>query len=136
MALTTGTIQKVDADRRLVFGWAYGAVSRDGAQVVDHSGDVIDAAALGDFEDAAYAYVLDSRDGSEMHVTKGVSRLVESVFVTPEKLAAMGLPGDATPTGWWVGFRIDDDAVLQKVRDGVLTMFSIGGLGEREEIPA
>jgi len=44
-----GTVQKVDEEQRLVFGWAYVA-KKDGADVVDHSGDVVGQAALEDLE--------------------------------------------------------------------------------------
>jgi len=129
--LLSGRIHKVDDERRLVFGWAYVAKTAGGDQVTDHSGDEVDPENL---EEVAYDYVLHSRDGGEMHVAKGVSRLVESLVVTKEKLSGMGLAEDALPAGWWVGFRVDDDAVWKRVKDGELAMFSIGGTGTREEI--
>src|SRR5688572_12935003 len=98
----SGKISKLDEDKRLVFGWAYVAVDKSGAAVTDHSGDVMVPETL---EDCVYEYVLESREGTEMHVAKGVSRLVESFACTPEKLQKMGVDADALPTGWWVGFR-------------------------------
>jgi hypothetical protein len=131
--LFTGKIEKLDEDQRMVFGWAYVAVTKTGDQVTDHSGDEVDPANL---EDVAYDYVLHSREGGEMHVEKGVSTLVESVVITKEKLEAWGLAEDALPLGWWVGFHVTDDAVWKRVKDGELGMFSIGGTGTREEITA
>jgi hypothetical protein len=128
--LTTGRIEKLDDERRLVFGWAYVAKTAGGEQVTDHSQDEVDPANL---ELVAYDYVLDSREGGEMHVAKGVSRLVESIVFTKEKLAALGVAEDALPEGWWVGFKIDDDAVWKGVKDGKYKMFSIGGAGTRTE---
>lgn len=129
--LLAGRITKTDDDQRLVFGWAYVAKQADGSQVTDHSGDEVEPANL---EKVVYDYVLHSRDGGEMHVAKGVSRLVETVVVTTEKLAAWGLAEDAMPAGWWVGFQVEDDAVWKRVKGGELTMFSIGGTGIRTEI--
>jgi len=127
-----GDIFKVDTDRRLVFGWA-SVVSKAGAEdaLVDRQGDVLD---LDTLEAAIYAYVQDSRDADEMHKRAGVGTLVESLLFTPEKIAKMGLPPDAVPVGWWVGFHITNDDVWDRVKKGQYKMFSIRGLGQRQEI--
>ena len=84
-------ISKLDDDRHLAFGWAY-VTDDDGQVSVDHSGDFIDKAALTDLEDAAYDFVLVSREADDMHVkVGGVAKLVESVMITPEKAEAMGI---------------------------------------------
>lgn len=124
-------IAKLDAERRIVFGWAYTA-ELGGKPVVDHSGDFIDKDALGDLENAVYAFNLDSRAADENHERfEGVGRLVESVIFTPEKLQKMGLPENAR-LGWWTGFKIDDMAVWAKVKSGELGALSIRGVGDRE----
>jgi hypothetical protein len=125
------TVIKSDDDRRLVFGWASVAVRVDGESVVDFQNDVIDIAEL---EQAAYAYVVDFGMAGEMHERGGVGVLVESVVFTKEKAAAMGIPEDVLPQGWWVGFKITDDEVWQKVKNGEYSMFSIEGTAAREEI--
>lgn len=124
-------IQKVDEERRTIFGYAYVAKKVDGTQVTDHSGDEVDPANL---EEVAYDYVLNSREGDEMHTESVTAHIIESFVITPEKLEKMGLAPDALPSGWWVGFYIDSEAVWKKVKDGTLKMFSIGGTGTREEI--
>lgn len=130
----SGDFAKVDDERRLAFGWAYVA-DDDGVVVADHSGDFVDKLALPDLEDAAYDYVLKSREADEMHVRlSGVAQLVESVMITPEKMSAMGMTG--TRTGWWVGFKVQDDGVWQKVKDGTYSAFSIRGRGRREKVDA
>lgn len=127
-----GSFAKYDDDRRLAFGWAYVA-DDDGNVVMDHSGDFVDKAALPDLEEAAYEYVLNSREADEMHEKfEGIAKIVESVMVTPEKLQAMGLEG--TRTGWWVGFKVHDDDVWEKVKNGTYSAFSIRGRGYREEV--
>ncbi len=127
-----GQFAKQDDERQLAFGWAYTAQIGD-ELVVDHSGDFIDKAALPSLEDAAYAYVLESREADEMHETfEGVAKLVESLMLTPEKAEAMGIETDRI--GWWVGFKIEDKAVWAKVKDGTYSAFSIRGSGTREEV--
>lgn len=132
-----GEFSKFDDDKRVAFGWA-SITDIDGAPVVDRQGDVIK---IDDLEDAAYAYVLESRVGGEMHrkeIQKGVkfgpkkvATLVESMVFTPEKVEKMGLPVGAIPNGWWVGFKVEDEAVWGKVKKGDYAGFSIHGMGKR-----
>jgi hypothetical protein len=127
-------ISKLDDERHLAFGWAY-VTEEDGEIAVDHSGDFIDKAALSDLEDAAYEFNLISREADDMHVkVEGVAKLVESVMITPEKAEAMGIT--TKKYGWWLGFKIEDEAVWAKVKSGERSQFSISGTGEREELMA
>jgi hypothetical protein len=136
-ALTiAGTISKVDEDQRQVFGWA-SVTEVNGRPVIDRQNDMIDTYEI---EKAAYEYVLNSRVGGEMHervkkdAPKQVGTLIESMVLTPEKIAKMGLPED-TPRGWWIGFQIAKDERGDKawdlVKKGKYTSFSIHGLGKR-----
>jgi len=124
-------IVKLDDDNHLVFGWANVSIRKDGDVVVDSYDDIIDPETL---EAAAYLFNLDFRETGVMHKGASVGRLVESFFVTPEKLDKMGLPANAMPAGWWVGFHVEDDAVWKSVKDGTYSMFSIQGTAIREEV--
>lgn len=136
-----GEFSKFDEDKRLAFGWA-SVVKVNGEPVVDRQGDYI---GIGDIEDAAYVYVEKSRVGGDMHRRVGgkdlagedrphhVADLVESMVFTPEKIAKMGLPDDF-PVGWWVGFKVHDDASWTEVKEGRRTGFSIHGKGIRKEV--
>lgn len=121
----TGNIAKRDDEKFLVFGWA------SMADVEDSQGDVI---SIDELEKAAYDFVLHSRNGGEMHEVFGVSTLIESFIVTPEKLTALGLAEDALPQGWWVGFKVHDTEAWQKIKNGDYSMFSIGGRAIREAV--
>lgn len=66
-----------------------------------------------------------------MHERGGVAVLVESVVFTEEKMRAMGIPAGTVPVGWWIGFRVLDEEVWEKVKDGTYLMFSIEGEAER-----
>lgn len=114
-------IKKID-DKHLIFGFA------SVAEIVDAHGDIISSSEL---EKAAYDFVLHSRAGHEMHQTKTVGRLIESIVFTKEKLKALGLPEDSLRNSWWVGFKIDDEEVWQKIKSGEYKMFSIGGKARR-----
>jgi len=126
-----GEISKVDTDKRQVFGWA-SIVEINGEPVVDLQGDYID---IDEIEKSAYDYVIKSRKGGEMHRRDGeapvhVSDMIESFLVTPEKKEKLGLP-DSVPTGWWVGYQINDDDAWNLVKSGKRTGFSIHGRGQR-----
>jgi len=129
-----GEIAKMDTDKRQVFGWCT-VTHVNGEEVVDLQGDYIP---LEEIEKAAYTYVVDSRKGGDMHSRDGelplhTSDMVESFVVTPEKLSKMGLPQDALPHGWWVGFKVNDEKQWDMVKSGERTGFSIHGSGKRVE---
>lgn len=127
----SGDFAKADADKQQVFGWA-SVVEVDGEPVVDLQGDYISA---DEMEKAGYEYVMKSRKGGDMHLRDDwspvqKSDMIESFIVTEEKRSAMGLP-DSVPTGWWVGFQVQDPDVWAKVKSGERTGFSIHGHGKR-----
>lgn len=122
------TVVKSDGDRRLVFGWANVTVRVDGEQIVDLQKDIIDT---GELENAVYKYVASFGTAGEMHRRGGVGRVIESVVFTKEKAAALGIPPDILPEGWWIGFQITDEAVWEKIKNGEYSMFSIEGTAVR-----
>ena len=124
-------IRKSDDDKMLAFGWANVAITADGEQVTDLQKDVVDPEIL---EQAAYNFVELYREGGEMHERGGCAVLVESVAFTKEKMAAMGIPEGIVPEGWWIGFKVTDPDVWEKVKSGEYPMFSIEGEAIREEI--
>lgn len=126
-------ISKADADKQQIFGWA-SVVEVNGEPVVDLQGDRI---SVDEMEKAGYEYVMKSRKGGDMHLRDNwspiqKSEMIESFIVTPEKRDAMGLP-DSVPTGWWVGFKVQDPDVWSKVKSGERTGFSIHGHGRRSD---
>ena len=126
----TMKVCKVDEEEQLVFGWASVSADESGRMVVDHDGEVIEPAEL---EEAAYDFVLEAREAGQMHKGDSIGRMVESLVMTPEKAAAMGL--DVPPlNGWWVGMKIDDADAFEKIKNGTYSMFSIQGTCEPEEV--
>lgn len=129
-------ISKLDEDKRQVFGWA-SVVEKNGQPVVDLQGDFIP---VEEMERAGYDYVRKSRKAGDMHARDGmgprvVGEMIESFVVTPEKKQALGLSDDI-PTGWWVGFQIEDDQVWADIKSGKRTGFSVHGTGKRTPLDA
>lgn len=127
-------ISKMDTDKRQVFGWA-SIIEIDGEPVVDYQDDVMTIETV---EKAAYDYVKSSRKGGNQHQRNGeeplhVSDMIESFLVTKEKKEQMGLP-DSVPTGWWVGFQVNDEDTWQEVKSGKKRALSIHGSGVRKEV--
>ncbi len=109
------------------------AAKANGEPVVNHQGDVWESE---DLEETAYKYVLQLWDAGEEH-TPGMrknAKLVESIVFKKEKMAAIGIPEGIVPEGWWVGFKVLDDLIWQKIKDGQYTMFSVEGHGIREPV--
>lgn len=124
-------IARLDKDRQIVFGWANVSVRCSGETVVDSHGDSIHP---GDLESAAYEFTMHFGETGERHKGETKGRLIESFFVTPDKLQAMGLKKDALPQGWWVGFKVFDKKAWSRIKIGKHRMFSIQGMARREEV--
>lgn len=125
------TITKSDDEKRLAFGWASVSLTADGEEIEDWQKDIIEPEEL---ENAAYNFVLLYREGGEMHERGGAAVLVESVVFTEEKMKAIGIPEGTLPVGWWIGFKVLDEDVWEKVKSGEYPMFSIEGEAERVEV--
>lgn len=125
-------ISKIDEDKRLVYGWAYITHDPSGQVNIDKSGDFVDD--VEEIEKAAYDFVLHSRNADADHTNVKGGTLVESIVFTPEKIAKMGLPEGVMPLGWWVGFKIEDDATWDRVKKGELKAFSVHGKGVRQKV--
>ena len=124
-------IMKSDDDKMLAFGWASVSMRVDGELIEDWQKDIVEPDEL---ENAAYEFVLLYREGGEMHERGGAAVLIESVVFTAEKMLAMGIPAGTLPVGWWIGFKVLDKEVWEKVKDGTYQMFSIEGEAERVEV--
>lgn len=129
----TADIKKFNPEKQMIFGWASIIEWPNGSAVVDSQQDIIEICEL---ENAAYDFVLHVREASDMHdkSTIGIGRLVESVVFSREKQQSMGIPEGILPIGWWIGFKIYDDAVWEGIKSGKYRAFSIGGMGTRTEI--
>ena len=133
-------IAKIDLERRLFGGWAYIAHARDGSQVVDHSGDVVDTPeAWQALSDSFVEYALESRSGDLDHVEFGAADLVEMFISDGEKRSALGLPDGSLPDGVYVSFKARSSPagrrLWEQVKSGAIRSLSIVGDGWRESLP-
>lgn len=120
-------ISKVDADKRIVLGWAYKSLDAAGAPYVDHSGEHIPMSEL----EALPAPWGDSDTSGSMHCERGLARLIGWLTVDAQEREALGFgPGDQ---GLVVKMRIVDDALWKRIKSGELTALSIEG--EAEKVP-
>ena len=126
------TVTKADTSLGVVFGWASVVEYPFGdtrVAVVDKQGDLIPPSVM---EQAVVKFMLDSRNSGVMHDGDAVGTVVESAFLSPEKLLAMGFPAEVaklSPSGWWIGVKVKDD-LMALVQAGVYKMFSIQGEAE------
>ena len=114
-----------------VFGWGSVSVGDDGALIIDHHRDVIEP---GDLERAVYEFTKAARQVDTMHEREPVGRLIESLYVSPEKLQAMDLTGPPR-CAWWAGFEVTDSDTIARVKSGELSEFSIDCMARRVELP-
>jgi hypothetical protein len=127
-----GEIAKADKAKKNVFGWAYVTHDVNGEVVIDKSGEFVDD--YEEIEKAAYQFVIKSRNGDADHTNVKASTMIESMVFTPEKIEKMGIPEGVLPSGWWVGFHVEDDALWDSVEKGERVAFSIHGTGVRKEV--
>ena len=71
------------------------------------------------------------RDIGDMHARGGAGTIFESVVITPEKAAAMGI--DAPISGWWVGVQCTPET-WELVKSGARPGFSLQGTAKRKEL--
>ncbi len=122
------TIEKLDDEQQMVWGWAYVCKGDDGIQVIDHGGDVVDIA---DIQTAAEDFMLSSRVGGVMHKDQA-GFVAQSIVVTDELAKELGLA--TLKRGWLIGFKVTDADTWEGVKSGRLKAFSIGGTANPEAI--
>ena len=122
-------IAKADPDKMQVFGFAYVALTADGTQIVDHSGEFISKAELETACYKGFGVIF----GGEDHTKAPLAKTIELAFIDHAKLAAMGAePKDAPQAAIWIGLQLTDKALWEAVKDGKKA-FSIGGRALRAE---
>lgn len=123
-------LEKLDVDKRQIFGWA-STSAIDGVEVVDKQDDIVPIVEL---EKGVYGFMLHSRQQGDMHAKTGVGDCIESMVFTPEKeklgLVAKNAEGK-TVHGWWIGFKVSNDALWADIKAGKRPEFSIGGTAIR-----
>ena len=116
----TCPIFKADEAKKIV----YGVVLEP--HTVDLQGDVL---SIDEIEQAAYAYLVNSRVVGDSHSRLAEAEVVES-YLAPTDIE---LGGQQISKGTWImGVRILNEDMWAQVMRGEFTGFSIGGTGERK----
>lgn len=123
----TAEIAKADDALRVVWGWASVAVEK-GVPVIDKQNHIVEIDGL---QKAAHNFVAEFRTGSNTHKSLGVGTVVESMVFTKEVQKSLGI--DLGREGWYIGMKIHDDALWQRVKKGEMKGFSIGGTAVLED---
>jgi hypothetical protein len=123
-----GKILKVDEDQKIIYGWA-SVITEKGEPVVDTQGDIITSEEL---VKAVNDFMEDDRTGKLMHTGDRAGTIIHSFPITNDIAKALGL--DTDREGWIVGYKPNDPNVIEKVKSGELTGFSIGGNAQRIEV--
>ena len=121
-------IAKAKEDEGLVSGWANVAVNADGSLPLDWQDDIIRPEVL---EKAAINFMMDYRGSGVMHQGDEQGVVVESIVLTKDKQAALGIPEGTVPEGWFITVKVTNPEVFQAVKDGKYKMFSIQGNAKR-----
>lgn len=121
-------ITKSRDEECLVSGWASVAVNADGSLPLDWQDDVIRPEVL---EKAAVNFMLDYRGSGVMHEGAEQGVVVESIVLTKDKQAAIGIPEGTVPEGWFITVKVTNPDVFKAVKDGKYKMFSIQGNAKR-----
>lgn len=124
-------ISKVNDELRTVYGFASVSTVK-GAFLTDTQDDQVEDAVI---IKAAHDFMANSRTGGLLHAMRDDGRphqggqIVESLVFTPDIQKALGV--DLGVTGWFIGYRVDDDDAWSLVKSGDLKAFSIGGRAAR-----
>ena len=115
-------VDKADPEKRLVYGVVLVP------DLVDVQGDVLTAEAI---EQAAHRFLVESRRIGVQHQYTANAQVVES-YIAPQDLE---LGGRTVPKGSWVLVtKVLDDALWERIKNGELTGYSIGGVGVRQRM--
>ena len=121
-------ITKAKEEECLVSGWANVAINADGSIPLDWQDDIIRPEVL---EKAAVNFMLDYRGSGVMHQGEQQGVVVESIVLTKEKQAILGIPEGCVPEGWFITVKVTNPDVFKAVKEGKYRMFSIQGNAKR-----
>ena len=123
-----GQVTKMDTEQRIVYGFA-SVISKDGVPIVDRQGDIITAQEL---EKAASEFMLGTRTGLTMHKGEPTTTIIHSFPMTDETKKAYQI--ESPYEAWLIAVKVHDDETWERVKQGELKDFSIGGRAQRKDV--
>jgi len=121
-------LRKLNDEQRVATGWVSIVEDADGNQILDAEGHLVPVTELEKAVHDAFSESGGGGKGGDLHEQKGVLDVVESFVFTAEKRDALGL-GDG-PAGWAASFRVNDDDVWAKIKNGERPELSLLGDGK------
>lgn len=121
-------VLKVSEELGLIFGYAI-VCKENGEPYYDLQGDHISEEEM---LKAATEFMRVGREAKEMHKGDRIGDVLYAWPMTEEMAESLDMV--VTKTGLLVGIAPEDPDVLEKAKSGELAAFSIGGVGEREEV--
>lgn len=119
------SIMKADKHKQIVYGVVTAPME------VDTQDEYMTAEEI---EKSAHSYLVNSRVVGKQHTKVADASVVES-YIAPQDLEFAGQYGpQSVPKGSWViGVKVNNPDLWQKVLDGEITGFSVGGFGVRNK---
>lgn len=112
---------KETKEKRMAYGFA-SVIDKDGEPIIDSHNHKIDEETL---IKAAHNFIKMYRNSKEMHNGPSIGDVVESIVLSKDIREVLGIEKDMT--GWFIGMKINDDDVWEKIKSKEYKMFSIGG---------
>ena len=117
-------IVKCNMDQKVIFGWASAAALMDATRNENRNNGMNVSE---DWESVMHAYASmcwEKAEQCDLNIQKK-ARMIESVILTKEKMRVLGIPEGTVQEGWWIGLRVDDDVLWEKMNKGILCTFTI-----------
>lgn len=115
-------------DGKVAYGWAI-VSTIDGKPYFDLHGDYIPDDAMAD---AAQDFMKNFRVGKDQHAGDQIGDIVFAFPVTKANKPAVDI--ESNKTGLLIGFEVKDASLLEAIKDGSRTGFSIGGFIESADV--
>jgi hypothetical protein len=131
---TGATLQivKLDSEQRIITGWVAIVEDADGNPIVDSDGHMIPITELQKAVADATSGNAGEGKGGDMHETSGLMDYIGGVVLSAKDREAGGFGHG--PGGWLAQFRVRDEQLWKRIKDGERPELSMRGTGEAVEI--
>lgn len=129
-------LHKLNAEQRIVGGWAVLCTDDEGRHIIDQQGDLLRIDTLERAVNKAFIESSGQGKGGMMHEAYGKATVMQNLVTSPDELRLFGFDVASGPSGWLVKMKIHDDELWDEIKSGRLTELSIAGTAKRIPIDA